>query len=156
MKFPVKIVQRAGELKRTVFGCEAAVFGVDWSMDRTATFRHCYSMANRMLSPVLTRRRIWLACAVALAVDGLQLLLGPMGWWGVDQGLDVVAMILITVTIGFHPLLLPTFVAEFVPALDMLPTWTACTFMVIGLRRKQSVEPAPPPPQSSGPPVIDI
>jgi hypothetical protein len=100
-------------------------------------------------------RRSWLACAVALAVDGLQLLLGPMGWWGVDQGLDIVAMVFITLAIGFHPLLLPTFVAEFVPALDMLPTWTACTFMVIGLRRKQNVPP-PPPSQTPGPPIIDI
>lgn len=131
------------------------VSNVHWSMDRTATFRHCYPMANRLLPRVLTRRRIWLACAIALAVDGLQVLLGPMGWWGVDEGLDVVAMFLITVTIGFHPLLLPTFVAEFIPALDMLPTWTACTFMVIGLRRKQNVSP-PPPPQASGPPIIDV
>jgi hypothetical protein len=108
-------------------------------------------MANRLLPPVLTRRRIWLACAISLAVDGIQLLLGPLGWWGVDQGLDIVAMILLTLTIGFHPLFLPTFLAEFLPTLDMLPTWTACTFMVIGLRRKKNV----PPPQPPGP-VIDV
>jgi hypothetical protein len=122
-------------------------------MDRTAAIGHCYSMANRLLPPVLTRRRIWLACAVSLAVDGLQLLLGPFGWWGVDEGLDIVAMFLLTLTIGFHPLFLPTFVAEFIPGVDLLPTWTACTFMVIGLRRKKNV---PPPPQPPGPPIIDI
>jgi hypothetical protein len=110
-------------------------------------------MASRLLPPVLTRRRIWLACAVSLVVDGMQLLLGPLGWWGIDEGLDIVAMCLLTMTMGFHPLFLPTFVVEFIPGLDAIPTWTACTLVVIGLRRKQKV---PSPPQPPGPPVIDI
>lgn len=116
-----------------------------------------FGMANRLLPPVLTRRRIWTACALALVADGLQLVLGPFGWVGVDEGIDVMVMLLLSATIGFHPLFLPTFVAEFVPVVDMLPTWTACTMVVIGLRRKKSA-PRPPPP---APPqrmdnVIDI
>ena len=35
-------------------------------------------------------------------------------------------MILTSWVIGFHFLLLPTFVIELVPVLDDLPTWTAC------------------------------
>lgn len=115
-------------------------------------------MGNRLLPPVLTRRRIWLACALALIADGIQLLLGPLGWAGVDEVIDVVAMCLLTLTVGFHPLFLPTFVAEFIPGVGMLPTWTACTFIVVGLRRKQNIPPpphSPPPVQPSGP-VIDI
>lgn len=111
-------------------------------------------MANRLFPPVLTRRRIWLACCVALATDGLQLLLGPMGWAFVDETLDIVAMVLLTLTLGFHPLFLPTFVAEFIPAVDMLPSWTACTFLVIGLRRKKSVPTPPPVVAQDG--VIDV
>ena len=66
-------------------------------------------------------------------------------------------MVLLTAIIGFHPLFLPTFVAEFIPVVDALPTWTACTLLVIGLRRKQTTPPpvATPPPQSTGN-VIDI
>jgi hypothetical protein len=114
-------------------------------------------MANRLLPPVLTRRRIWLAWCVALAADGLQLLLSPFGWIFIDSAIDVFAMILLTLTLGFHPLFLPTFVVELVPLVDEFPTWTACTFLVVGLRRKQHAPQAPPPqpPAVSGQ-IIDI
>lgn len=46
-------------------------------------------------------------------------------------------MALISSAIGFHMLLLPTFVIEFIPGPDMLPTWTACTAAVVMLRRKR-------------------
>ncbi|HXT12026.1 MAG TPA: hypothetical protein VN873_10730 [Candidatus Angelobacter sp.] len=111
-------------------------------------------MVNRLLPPVLTRRRIWLACAVAMLADVIQLLMGPLGWAGADEVVDVIVMCILTGTLGFHPLLLPTFVVEFIPMIDMFPTWTACTFAVIGLRRKKSAPP-PPPSQASGS-VIDI
>jgi hypothetical protein len=35
--------------------------------------------------------------------------------------------------IGFHPLLLPTSVLEFLPLADMLPTWTGCVAIVVAL-----------------------
>jgi hypothetical protein len=38
--------------------------------------------------------------------------------------------------IGFHPLLLPTFVLELIPVADLLPTWTGCVAVVIALRRR--------------------
>jgi hypothetical protein len=117
------------------------------------------AMANRLLPPVLTRRRIWIACGVALIADGVQVLLGPMGWFGADEVLDIAVMSILTLTLGFHPLFLPTFIVEFIPGVDDLPTWTACALIVIGLRRKQSTarppKSNPPPPQPSGP-IIDI
>jgi hypothetical protein len=112
-------------------------------------------MGNRLLPPVLTRRRIWMGCAVAVVADGLQLVLGPLGWAGIDEVIDVAAMALLSATIGFHPLFLPTFIAEFIPMVDMLPTWTACTVFVIGLRRRKVPPVAPPPPQPAGD-VIDV
>jgi len=93
--------------------------------------------------PQLTRLRIALALAIAVVADGLQFLLGPLGWPGADQAIDVVAMGLASWVIGFHWLLLPTFVMELVPALDSLPTWTACVIAVIALRRREQM--APPP-----------
>jgi hypothetical protein len=116
-------------------------------------------MANRLLPPVLSRRRIWLACAVAVAADVIQVTLGPFGWAGPDEVLDIMVMLLLTGIIGFHPLFLPTFVAEFIPMVDTLPTWTACTLIVIGLRRRQSTPPpmpTPTPPPQSRSDVIDI
>ena len=102
-------------------------------------------------TPALTRNRIRLAYAAAIIADALQLLLGPLGWTFADQIIDVIAMILTTLLIGFHPLLLPTFIIEFIPVVDMLPTWTACVALVVSLRKKQQADKAP----RQGP-VIDV
>jgi len=106
-------------------------------------------------APVTTRPRMMLALAVAVAADGLQLALGPLGWAGLDQAIDCVAMILVSRIIGFHILLLPTFVVELVPVLEDLPTWTACTAAVIALRKREQNNPPPPTPPPDKP-VIDI
>jgi hypothetical protein len=102
--------------------------------------------------PPLTPGRVRLAYTIAIATDALQFLLGPFGWAGVDEGLDLAATGLIWRLLGFHPLLLPTFVLEFLPISDMLPTWTGCVALVIGLRRRQPLVPPPPGPG----PVIDV
>jgi hypothetical protein len=92
---------------------------------------------------VLSRPRIRSAYAIAILIDVVQIALGPFGWVGTDEMLDVVAMILITRLIGFHPLLLPTFALELVPFVDMIPTWTACVALVAAIKKQQ-------PPWSSG------
>ena len=51
-------------------------------------------MSRRFSAPKLTRGRMVLALAVAVVADGLQLLLGPLGWFVVDEIIDVVAMVL--------------------------------------------------------------
>jgi len=106
-------------------------------------------------APRLTRTRMVLAMAVAVGADGIQLLFGAVGWFGIDQAIDFVAMVLISWIIGFHILLLPTFVVELVPLLDDFPTWTACTAAVIALRKREQQNPPPPPPPPAKP-VIDI
>jgi len=104
-------------------------------------------------TPILTRQRVWIAYAVAVVVDILQFVLGPLGWAFADEILDVAAMALMWRLIGFHPLLLPTFVLEVVPIADLLPAWTACVALVVALRRKEQA----PMRQSPAPgPVIDI
>jgi hypothetical protein len=107
-------------------------------------------------APKLTRARIMFAVAVAVIADGLQFFLGPFGWVFADQIIDVIAMLLTSWLIGFHWLLLPTFVLKLVPLADELPTWTACTLAVIVLRkREQRIIPSPPtiPPDK---PAIEI
>ncbi len=96
-------------------------------------------------APKLTRTRIVLALAVAVSADSLQFLLGPFGWEFPDQAIDVFAMLLTMWVIGFHFLLLPTFVAELFPVIDMLPTWTACVIAVIALRRREQNAAVPAP-----------
>jgi len=94
--------------------------------------------------PTLTPSRVRVAYAIAVTTDALQFLLGPVGWAGADEILDVAATALIWRVLGFHPLLLPTFLIELLPLTDMLPTWTGCVAMVIGLRRRQHIDPPPP------------
>jgi len=95
--------------------------------------------------PLLTRRRVIAAFAVAITADALQLALGPVGWLFADEILDVVATILTWRLIGFHPLLLPTFIVEFLPVADMLPTWTGCVAIVVALRKRQQGRTMDPP-----------
>jgi len=102
--------------------------------------------------PQLTPGRVRAAYAAAAITDVLQFLLGPIGWVGADEILDVAASAIIWRLLGFHPLLLPTFLIELLPVTDMLPTWTACVALVVGLRRRQQVGP-PPPGEGS---VIDV
>ena len=95
-------------------------------------------------APSLTRTRIFFALAVAITADGLQFLLGPFGWAFADQAIDVVAMVLTMGILGFHILLLPTFVVELIPVIEDFPTWTACVTAVIALRKRgQQNNPSP-------------
>ena len=114
-------------------------------------------MNGLLRTPALTPRRIWLALAIAIAADGVQMLLGPAGWLFADELIDVAAMGSISLVLGFHPLFIPTFIAEIIPVVDMLQTWTGCVGVVIALRRRQQRAAAsPPPPVSPRDDVIDV
>ena len=93
--------------------------------------------------PRLTGTRAAFALAVAVAVDAGQALSGPAGWFLFDEVLDVVAMVLTSAALGFHPLLLPTFILKLLPVVDWMPTWTGCTVVVVLLRRRAQTRPAP-------------
>jgi len=90
-------------------------------------------------APALTRQRIWIAYTVAISTDLLQLLLGPFGWFWIDEVLDVFAMIAISWLLGFHVVLLPTFALEFLPFSDLLPTWTGAVAFLVTFRRRRSI-----------------
>ena len=65
------------------------------------------------------------------------MILGPLGWVLADQIVDVIAGVATWRLLGFHPLLLPTIAVEFLPIIDLLPTWTGCVALVISRRKKQ-------------------
>ena len=87
--------------------------------------------------PPLRPWRITVAFAVAVGVDAAQIVMGPLGWSFADELLDVAAMVTTSWLLGFHPLLLPTFVLELLPVADMLPTWTGCVGIVVARRRRR-------------------
>jgi hypothetical protein len=109
------------------------------------TMKFTEQLQTKLRAPKLTRTRIILALAVAVTADSLQFFLGPVGWAFPDQAIDMVAFVLTAWAIGFHLLLLPTFIAELFPVVDLLPTWTACVIAVIALRKREQSAPLPPP-----------
>lgn len=113
-------------------------------------------------APRLTRTRMVLALVVALAADAVQVPLSPFGWMFFDEIVDIVVMALTVWAIGFHLLLLPTFLLEVLPGIEILPTWTGCVITVIILRKREQRTPSPATPArtASKPPdkqpIIDI
>lgn len=95
------------------------------------------------------------ALLVAVVADGLQLLLGPLGWFAADQIIDLIAMLLTVYAIGFHIFLLPTFVLELFPAITMLPTWTGCVIAVIAWRKRAPKDSLRPVLTSNPPKLTD-
>jgi hypothetical protein len=98
---------------------------------------------TRWLGPLLreqplTAGRVAAAFAVAMLVDGVQIALGPAGFFVADEVLDVVAMGATAWLLGFDVLLLPTFLIELLPVSDVLPTWTGCVGLVVMRRRRRA------------------
>ncbi len=91
------------------------------------------STASRV--PPLARTRMAVALIAAVIADGSQIFLQAVPF--APQGIDVVAAVIVNMAIGFHILLLPTFVIELIPVVDDLPTWTGCVLAVIALRKRQ-------------------
>jgi flagellar biosynthesis protein FliQ len=91
----------------------------------------------------LTIKRIIAAVVIALLADGLQIPLQAVPF--IPEVIDVIAMAITTWLLGFHLLLLPTFAVEFIPVVDMLPTWTGCVLAVIALRKRGNSPPTAPP-----------
>jgi hypothetical protein len=112
----------------------AAAQAADAQLDTADPSSYSWNVIASLLEvPTLTRSRVTTAYVAAVVTDGLQLLAGPLGWLAFDQALDAVAAVLMWRLLGFHPLLLPTFVIEFLPVADMLPTWTGCVALVVAL-----------------------
>jgi hypothetical protein len=101
--------------------------------------------------PVLTKGRVSLAFVVAIVADLLQFpltlalvgsVLSGLGLVvtapieAIDLTIDLVAAALEVWLLGFHWALLPTALIEFVPGIDLAPTWTACVWWVVRSRRK--------------------
>ncbi|MGH9368903.1 MAG: hypothetical protein ACRD3M_14660 [Thermoanaerobaculia bacterium] len=81
-----------------------------------------------------TRRRVWLARGIAVAADLLQIVAFPLFAPGIaspwNDALDLAMAAAMTWLVGWHWAFLPSFVAEVVPGLTLVPTWTAAAFFV--------------------------
>lgn len=86
------------------------------------------------------RRRARLALGIAIAADLLQWVLWPLFLAGfaspVTNVLDAAIGVVMVWLLGFHWAFLPTFVAELIPGVDLVPTWTLAVWLAT--RGKQS------------------
>jgi len=77
-------------------------------------------------------RRVRVARIVAIVADVLQLALFPALGEGVlspmADALDVVVAVVLIRLVGWHLAFLPAFVAEIIPGVDLVPTWTAAVW----------------------------
>jgi len=92
-----------------------------------------------MVRPTLTKKRIWTARFLALAVDAAQVVFLPFLGVGfvspVSDALDLGIAVALTVLVGWHWAFLPTLVAELIPGVSLVPTWTAAVFLATRGRR---------------------
>ena len=74
------------------------------------------------------KSRFGAALVLGMAADAVQLLIFPLFAEGaispLDDVLDVAVMAALAGLIGWHWEFLPSFVAELVPGLDLVPVWT--------------------------------
>ena len=82
----------------------------------------------------ISATRIRIARVIAVLADAIQLGLFPAFGVGalsiVNDGLDVAVGLVLMFLVGWHFAFLPTFVAELIPGLDLIPTWTVAVWFV--------------------------
>ncbi|MEY2427450.1 MAG: hypothetical protein QOJ40_335 [Verrucomicrobiota bacterium] len=104
-----------------------------------------------MDKPRLTRRNVILAFAIAGIADLVQIPITAAATTGLfsipgelaDLLVDCIVMVATTRLLGFHWVLLPSFLLEAIPGPDLLPTWTSSVAYVVWRRRKERPEPPP-------------
>lgn len=102
-----------------------------------------------MHTPKLSKQRIAAAFAVAIIADAIQFPITAATMTGVlavpGEGADLLVDSVMTVVtsslLGFHWILLPSFVFEAIPGFDLFPTWTGCVAYVVWRRKKQQDAP---------------
>jgi hypothetical protein len=101
-----------------------------------------------------TSTKVQGARIIAVAADVIQLGLFPLFGEGAlsiwNDALDLAVALVLIRLLGWHWVLLPSLVAESVPGLNLVPTWTAA---VLFLTRGgvEAAPPAPPPPE-----ILDV
>ena len=106
-------------------------------------------------APALTTNRIRSAYAVAAATDLLQLVIGPSAGSAQTKSSISSQPVPHGGFSGSIRLLLPTFMIEFLPMADVLPTWTGCVALVVAARKARQGGVVDPPPPGPGQ-VIDV
>jgi hypothetical protein len=103
----------------------------------------------------LTAAQVRTARVLAAAADLLQVVLMPAFFAGAaspaNDVIDVAVALVLLRLVGWHWAFLPAFVAEAVPVLDLVPTWTAAVLLATrGLGGEMPLEVAVEKPANDG------
>jgi hypothetical protein len=97
---------------------------------------------------------VLLARVLAVVVDLAQWALLPAALTPLNNGIDVATGLLMIALVGWHWAFLPTFLAELVPFVDLVPTWTLAVMIATrdgGVVVGPQPEPPSLPPPGPGP-----
>jgi len=90
--------------------------------------------AQRAAAVAKFRGRQKLAWTLAIAADALQVAMLPLFAGGiaspVSDALDIAMTAAMIFLLGWHIAFLPTLIAEFIPVVNLVPTWTAAVWLV--------------------------
>jgi hypothetical protein len=74
-----------------------------------------------------------LALAIAVGADVIQWIAFPLFVWGGaspwNDAIDLIVAVVMFRLVGFHWAFLPAFVAELIPFVDLVPSWTAAVWL---------------------------
>jgi hypothetical protein len=77
--------------------------------------------------------RVWLARTVAVVADLVQVggfaVTAEGAFSPLDDGLDVITAILLTLLVGWHIAFIPSFLVKLLPVADLAPTWTVAVLL---------------------------
>ena len=96
----------------------------------------------------VSARRVWLARAIAVLADAVQIIFMPMFAEGiaspVNDALDVAVAVVLILLVGWHIAFVPTFIVKALPFADLAPTWTIAVLIATraGRQRGEPVLPA--------------
>jgi hypothetical protein len=102
------------------------------------------------MAPLLTPRRAWIARVLAVLVDLTQLALVPATFTPLNDAIDVATAVAMLALVGWHWAFLPTFLAELVPFVDLVPSWTLAVMIATRGRVAEAPPPAQTPRDASG------
>jgi hypothetical protein len=94
----------------------------------------------------VTPRRILIARVIAVAVDLAQYALLPTELTPLNNAVDVLTGIAMLSLVGWNWVFLPTFLAELVPFVDLVPSWTLAVMFATRGQTPPGAPGAPPPP----------
>jgi len=94
----------------------------------------------------MTSRRVWVARGLAVTADVIQIGLAPLflegGLSAFDAVLDVLMAGVMILLVGWHWAFLPAFVAEVIPGIDLVPSWTLAVFLATRQRIDPEITPS--------------